>query len=116
VFPSFFSRTRVAGELSRFWLLDMFSYLTTLLGTNVGLSFSESVLDAPFATFPGPVIHHVGVRDNVSYDGVPEGDLKGRRLAVQGHRGAQGMRTEASLYVSSAAPQADHDLLDGRFD
>ena len=79
----------------------MFSYLTTLLGTSVnGLSFYDTVLDAPFATFPGPVIDHVHVRDNVTYQGIPEGDLKGRRLAVQGHRGAQGMRTEASLYVS----------------
>jgi len=79
----------------------MFSYLTTLLGTNVnGLSLSKSVLEAPFATFPGPVIDHVSVGDNVTYDRIPNADLKGRRLAVQGHRGAQGMRTEASLYVS----------------
>lgn len=94
----------------------MFSYLTTLLGTNVGLSFSESVLDAPFATFPGPVINHDGVRDNVSYDGIPEGDLKGRRLAVQGHRGAQGMRTEASLYVSTTAFPMDSEIIKGHLD
>ena len=83
----------------------MFSYLTTLLGTNVGLSFSSSVLDAPFAAFPGLLVNRGVAKDNVSYDNIPVGDLKGRRLAIQGHRGAQGMRTEASLYVSSNRPQ-----------
>ena len=89
--------------LSRFWSFgvclsvvyrcrsrDMFSYLTTLLGNNVGLTSSSAILAAPVGGYG-------------ALRGIPYNDLQGP-LGVQGHRGAQGMRTEASLYVSSLSP------------
>lgn len=64
----------------------MFSYLTTLLGNNVGLTSSSAILTPPVGGYG-------------ALSGIPYNDLQGP-LGVQGHRGAQGMRTEASLYVS----------------
>lgn len=64
---------------------DMFSYLTTLL-SNVGLTSSSAILTPPVGGYG-------------ALSGIPYNDLQGP-LGVQGHRGAQGMRTEASLYVS----------------
>jgi hypothetical protein len=81
----------------------MLSYFTTFLGTNVGLRSWTSALAAPLLGGTGADgWFSLGLEAelDVSFDNVPVGDLKGRQLGIQGHRGAQGVRTEASLYVS----------------